>query len=68
MNDNCRYNRHTSLNISGYSFKKGTSRILTIERSRKESVRCLHSMAFAHGLVPPFFSLFVKYPLPCTKH
>ena len=33
---------------------KGTSCILTIERSRKESVRCLHSMAFAHGLVPPF--------------
>ena len=47
---------------------KGTSRILTIEQSRKENVRCLHSMAFAHGLVPPFFSLFVKYPLPCTKY
>ena len=47
---------------------KGTSHILTIKRSRKESVRCLHSMAFPHGLVPPFFSLFVKCPLPCTKH
>ena len=39
---------------------KGTSRILTIERSRKESVRCLHSMAFAHGLVPPFFQSFCE--------
>lgn len=47
---------------------KGTSCTLTIERSRKENVRCLHSIAFAHGLVPPFSSLFVKYPLPCTKH
>ena len=47
---------------------KGTSRILTIERSRKENVRCLHSMAFAHGLVPPFFSLFVKFSLPRTRH
>lgn len=37
---------------------KGTSRILTIKRSRKENVRCLHSMAFAHGLVP-LFSVFL---------
>ena len=33
---------------------KGTSRILTIKRSRKENVRRLHSEAFAYGLVPPF--------------
>ena len=37
---------------------KGTSRILTIERSQKESVRCLHSMAFVYGLVP-LFSVFL---------
>ena len=47
---------------------KGTSRILTIERSQKENVRRLHSMAFVYGLVPPFFSLFVKFSLPCTRH
>lgn len=37
---------------------KGTSRILTIERSRKENVRRLHSMAFVYGLVP-LFSVFL---------
>ena len=42
---------------------KGTSRILTIERSRKENVkenvRCLHSVAFVYGLVP-LFSVFFE--------
>ena len=33
---------------------KGTSRILTIEQSRKENVRRLHSVAFVFSLVPPF--------------
>ena len=33
---------------------KGTSRILTIERSRKENVGRLHSVAFVFSLVPPF--------------
>ncbi len=37
---------------------KGTSRILTIERSQKENVRRLHSMAFVYGLVP-FFLVFL---------